>query len=166
MSRWSAHASALGVAAVCAGVPSALLAVPAGASAGVSVKVAPNRGLVNGEVVTVSGRGLSRSNGGSGLTWFVTECTSAVRNRVHPSTDTQHCDVADAKAIKVGHDGTFSTRFHVRAGIVGDGYCGTDGHMSCVIGVSTAQGQGTVVKITFATPKSTPTTTTSTTTAA
>ena len=160
MSRWSAHASALGVAAVCAGVPSALLAGPAGASTGFSVKVSPNRGLVNGEVVTVSGRGLSRSNGGSGLTWFVTECTAVVRQRMNPATDTPHCDVADARAVKVGHDGTFSTKFNVRAGIVGDGYCGIDGETTCVIAISTAKGQGTVVKIGFTTAKSTTSSTT------
>jgi len=140
-------------------VPGVLLApsASAGAAAG-SVKVSPNRSLVNGQVVTVSGRGLGRSATGSGLAWFVSECTASVRGRLNPATDTPHCDVADARAIRVGHDGTFSTRFHVRAGIVGDGYCGTAGHATCVIAVSTAKGQGTVVKITFA-PVSTTTTT-------
>jgi hypothetical protein len=114
--------------------------------------------------VTVSGHGLSRSAGGSGLTWFVTECTSVVRNRVNPATDTPHCDVADAKAIKVRRNGSFSTKFAVRAGIIGDGYCGIDGRTSCVIGVSTAHGQGTVIKISFALQKSSTSTTSSTST--
>jgi hypothetical protein len=162
--RWSAHAPALGAAVVCAIASSILLAGPAaaGTSSSLSVKVSPDRGLVNGQVVTVSGRGLAHSSGGSGVTWFVTECTAAVHERVNPSVDTPHCDVADARGIKVGHDGSFSTKFRVRAGIVGDGYCGTSGHTSCVIGVSTAKGQGTVVKISFATPKTTTTTTTTT----
>jgi hypothetical protein len=163
--RWSAHASALGatVGCACAVLSGALLTAPASAgTTGQSVKVSPDRGLVNGQVVTVSGRGFSRTATGSGLTWFVTECTASVRWRMNPATDTPHCDVTDAKAIRVSHDGTFSTKFKVRAGIVGDGYCGTAGHTSCVIGVSTAKGQGTVVKIGFA-PGTTNTTTTSTT---
>jgi len=160
---WSAHAPALGAAVVCAIVSSVLLAGPSAAgTSSVSVKVSPDRGLVNGQVVTVSGRGLSHSSGGGGLTWFVAECTAAVHGRVNLSTDTPHCDVTDARGIKVGHDGSFSTKFRVRAGIVGDGYCGTSGHTSCVIGVSTAKGQGTVVKISFATPKTTTTSTSST----
>jgi hypothetical protein len=164
--RWSAHASALGATVVCATVSTVLLAGPASAGATgtvVSVKVSPDRGLVNGQIVTVSGRGLSRTATGSGLTWFITQCTASVHGRVNPSTDTPHCDVTDAKAISVSHNGSFSTKFRVRAGIVGDGYCGTAGHTSCVIGVSTAKGQGTVVKISFA-PKPITSTTTSTTT--
>jgi hypothetical protein len=147
---------------LCALVPGVLLAAPASAgTTALFVKVSPDRGLVNGQVVTVSGRGLSRSAMGSGLTWFVSECTAAVRGRMNPATDTPHCDVTDARAIRVGRDGGFSTRFHVRAGIVGDGYCGTAGHATCVIAVSTAKGQGTVVKISFA-PASTTTTSTTT----
>ncbi|HEX4174490.1 MAG TPA: hypothetical protein VHY81_01150 [Acidimicrobiales bacterium] len=161
--RWSAHAPALGAAVVCAIASGVLVAGPSSAGASsLAVKVSPDRGLVNGQVVTVSGRGLSHSSGGSGLTWFVTECTAAVRGRVNLSTDTPHCDVTDARGIKVASDGSFSTKFRVRAGIVGDGYCGTSGHMSCVIGVSTAKGQGTVVKIGFATPKTTTSTTSTT----
>jgi hypothetical protein len=163
--RWSAHAPPLGAAVVCVIVSSALLAGPASAGTNsLSVKVSPDQGLVNGQTVTVSGRGLGHSSGGNGLTWFVTECTAAVHGRVNFSVDTPHCDVTDARGIKVSHDGTFSTKFRVRAGIVGDGYCGTSGHTSCVIGVSTAKGQGTVVKISFATPKPTPTTSTTSTT--
>ena len=162
--RWSAHAPTLGAALVFAIASSVLLAGPASAgTSSLSVKVSPDRGLVNGQTVTVSGRGLSHSSGGSGLTWFVTECTAAVHGRVNLSTDTPHCDVTDARGIKVSHDGTFSTKFRVRAGIVGDGYCGTSGHTNCVIGVLTAKGQGTVVTIGFATPKTTTSSTTSTT---
>jgi len=143
----------------------AFLATPAAAGAtGPSAKVSPDRGLVNGRIVTVSGRGLNHTAAGSGLTWFITECTAAVHGRVNLSADTPHCDVTDAKAVKVGHDGTFSTRFRVRAGIVGDGYCGSAGHTTCVIGVLTAKGQGTVVKIGFAAPKPTATAATTSTT--
>ena len=161
--RWSPRAPVLGAVVVCAVGSSILLGGPASAgTTGLSVKVSPDRGLVNDQVVTVSGHGLSRAATGSGLTWFITECTAAVRGHLNPATDTPHCDVTDARAIQVRHDGSFSTKFRVLTGIVGDGYCGTDGHPSCVIGVSTAKGQGTVVKITFAT---TTTTTTSTTAA-
>jgi hypothetical protein len=168
MSRWSvyrcsAHASALVAAVAGAAVSSALFAAPAAAgTSGVSVKVTPDRGLVNGQVVTVSGRGLTHAASGSGLTWFVTECTAAVKQRLNPSTDTPHCDVTDAKAIRVSRNGTFSAKFRVRVGIIGDGYCGTAGHTTCVIGVSTAEGKGTVVKIGFATPTATTTTTSTT----
>jgi hypothetical protein len=159
--RCSTRASALGAAVLCALSPGVLLAGSASAgSTALAVKVSPDRGLVNGRVVTVSGRGLSRSGTGSGLTWFVTECTAAVRGRMNPAKDTPHCDVTDARGIRLGHDGSFSTKFHVRAGVVGDGYCGTMGHTSCVIAVATARGQGTVVKISFATPSTTTSTTT------
>jgi hypothetical protein len=141
-----------------------LAAPPADASSGISVKVTPNRGLVNGQSVTISGRGLARSAGGKPLTWFVTECTAAVQGRMNPSTDTPHCDVTDAHALQVRRNGTFSAHFHVTAGIIGDGYCGTPGHPMCVIGVGNADGQGTVVKITFKAPAGTTTTTTTTTT--
>jgi hypothetical protein len=162
--RFSANAAALGAVVTCAAVSSVLLAGPASpATTGLSVKVSPDRGLVNRQVVTVSGRGLSHAAAGSGLTWFIAECTATVKERVNPASDTAHCDVTHAKAIRVSHKGTFSAKFTVRAGIIGDGYCGTVGHTTCVIGVSTAKGQGTVVKITFATRPAATTTTTSTT---
>ena len=71
---------------------------------------------------------------------------------MNPSTDTPHCDVTDAQAIRVRTNGTFTAHFRVETGIIGDGYCATPGHPSCVIGVGNAQGQGTVVKITFKNP--------------
>ena len=152
MSRWSKSrwpAAALAVLAPGAAVLAE--AVPAGASS-VSVKVSPDSGLVNGRIVTVSGHGLVRSYEGTAQTWFATECTAAVRGRMSPTTDTSHCDITDAKAIRVAHNGSFSTRFRVRTGIVGDGYCGSNGRATCVIGVGTAAGLGTVVKISFADP--------------
>ncbi len=161
--RWQEHDSVLGlaiaVAFVCTLTSGVLPVGPAAAGTSLSVKVTPDRGLVNGQVVTISGRGLNRPAGTTGLTWFVTECTAVVRQRMNPATDTPHCDVADARAVKVGHDGTFLVKFDVRAGIVGDGYCGTGGHATCVIAISTAKGQGSVVKIGFGIPKSTTTTT-------
>jgi len=134
---------------------------PAGAS-GVSVKVAPSKGLVDGQSVTITGRGLSRSVDGKPVTWFAVECTAAVVGRLNPSTDTPHCDVAEAQAMRVGQNGRVTARFRVEAGIVGDGYCGTAGHATCVIGVGTAQGLGTVVKIIFKTPPPPATSTTPT----
>ncbi len=158
MSRRSApgcapHAIRLGVLVASAAFAGSLAGGSAAAaqSSALSVKVTPDHGLVNGQAVTVSGHGVARTDGGSSVTWFVTECTASVRGRMNPATDTPHCDVTDAQAIRVSRKGTFSTRFHVRSGIVGDGYCGTAGHASCVIGVGNAKGQGTVVRITFAT---------------
>ena len=150
MHRWSAAPlvlSGLLCAAVLGGL--AASATPAGAATGISVKVSPDRGLVHGQTVTISGRGLARSSDGKPLTWFAAECTAAVQGRMDPSTDTPHCDVTDAQAIKVRANGTFSTHFRVETGIIGDGYCATPGHASCVIGVGNVEGQGTVVKITF-----------------
>ena len=146
--RWPA--AALAVLALGAAVVVAE-GVPAGASS-VSVKVSPDRGLVNGQVVTVSGHGLVRSYNGSPQTWFATECTAVVHGHMSPATDTSHCNITDAKAIRVARNGSFSTRFRIHTGIVGDGYCGSDGHASCVIGIGTAAGLGTVVKISFADP--------------
>ena len=161
MHRWS------GVVAAVAGVAGAgALALPAGAGTpGVVVKVAPNHGLKPGQTVTVSGHGLPKSSGGNPRTWFVTECTAAVRGRMDPATDTSHCDITDAQALRVSPKGTFSSHFRLTSGIIGDGYCGTAGHATCVIGVGTAQGLGTVVRITFKTPPtvaSSPSTTSST----
>jgi hypothetical protein len=174
MSRWSAYrclapasdlaAVVVSVFVVCGVLSGALLAGPAtsagaSGSAGLSIKVTPDRNLVNGQAVTVSGRGLAHTDDGTNLTWFATECTAAVRGRMNLTTDTPHCDVTDAQAVRVAHNGTFSTKFRVRSGIVGDGYCGTPGHASCVIAIGTVKGQGTVAKISFVTPSATPTTT-------
>ena len=82
--------------------------------------------------------------------------------RLNPSTDTPHCDVTDAQALKVARNGSVTARFRVRTGIIGDGYCGTPGHATCVIGVGNVQGQGTVVRITFKVPPSPAPSTTST----
>ena len=153
MHRWSAAA------VIAAGlVGTALLAAPAPAgAAGIAVKVTPNRGLVDGETVTISGRGLQDSSGGSARTWFVAECTAVVRGRMNPSTDTPHCDLTRAQPLHVGRNGAFSAHYRVTTGIIGDGYCGTPGHATCVLGVGTAEGLGTVVRITFKTPPAAPT---------
>ena len=143
----------------------AIPAAPAQAgSSGLVVKVTPTRGLVDRQTVTLTGRGLT-TGGGNSRTWFVAECTVAVRGRMNPATDTPHCDLTDAQPLHVTQGGTFSTRYRVRAGIIGDGYCGTAGHATCVLGVGTAEGLGTVVRIMFkvappaATTPTTPTTT-------
>ncbi len=152
MSRWSrSRWQAAALVALGAGAALGAEALPAGAS-GVSAKVSPNHGLVNGQVVTVSGHGLTRSYDGTAETWFAAECTAAVHGRMSTDADTPHCNITDAQGIRVARNGSFATRFHVRTGIIGDGYCGTVGHPSCVIGIGTAQGLGTVVKITFASP--------------
>jgi hypothetical protein len=162
MHRWSAV-----VAAAAGAVGAAVVAVPAQAgTVGVVVRVAPNQGLKPGQTVTVTGHGLPKSSGGSPQTWFVTECTAAVRGRMDPSTDTPHCDITHAQAVHVSSKGTFSSHYRLTTGIIGDGYCGTAGHPTCVIGVGTAEGLGTVVRISFKTPpaaSTTPSTTTSTT---
>ena len=76
-------------------------AVPAQAGTlGVVVKVTPSQGLKPGQMVAVSGHGLPKSSGGSTRTWFVTECTTAVHGRMNPSTDTPHCDISDAQALR------------------------------------------------------------------
>jgi hypothetical protein len=159
-------------AAVFLGAPAValLLAPPPPAAAGASpravvVRVTPSTGLVDGQTVTISGRGLVHSYQGTTLTWFATECSAAVRRRLNLSTDTPHCDITDAKAVRVAGNGTFATSYRVRTGIIGDGYCGTAGHLTCVIGVGTAQGLGSVVRIRFEgpvapVPSSRPTTTT------
>jgi hypothetical protein len=153
--RWTA---AVLLAAAAAG--SILSASPEASASSVTVKVSPSSGLANGQTVTVTGRGLVSSYHGSPQTWFVTECTNAVRGHLNPSTDTAHCDVTSAKALHVSHNGTVTARFLVTTGIIGDGYCGTAGHLTCVIGVGTSQGLGTVVRITFRSPGSAPTSTT------
>ena len=153
MHRWSAAAAALAaVAGVGVLALLALLALPAQASsAGIVVRVSPSQGLRPGQTVAVTGHDLPKSSGGSPRTWFVTECTAVVRGQMNPSTDTPHCDIAHAQALRVSPSGAFSSHYRVTTGIIGDGYCGTAGHATCVIGVGTAEGLGTVVRITFAT---------------
>ena len=124
----------------------------AGGRVGLSVKVSPNHGLVNGQTVVITARGLARTAGGKPLTWFAVECTAAVTGRLNPSTDTPHCNVTAARALKVANNGSATARFKVTTGIIGDGYCGTVGHTTCVIGVGTALGRGTVVRVTFKSP--------------
>jgi hypothetical protein len=153
--------------ALAGGGGAAFSALPAQAGTpGVVVKVSPSQGLKAGQTVTVSGHGLPKASGGKPQTWFVTECTAAVRGRVDPATDTPHCDITRAQALRVSAKGTFSARYRVTTGIVGDGYCGSAGHTTCVIGVGTAAGSGTVVRITFKATQAPPaaiSTTTSTT---
>jgi len=132
----------------------ALAAPPLAGASGVSVKVSPNHGLANGQTVVITARGLARTSGGKPLTWFAVECTAAVTGRLNPSTDTAHCNVTAARALKVAHNGSATTRFKVTTGIIGDGYCGTPGHATCVIGVGNVRGQGTVVRVTFKVPAS------------
>ena len=83
------------------------LPAPAGA-AGLVVKITPDQGLKAGQTVTVSGHGLPKSSGGSSQTWFVTECTAAVRGRMDPATDTPHCDITHARPSGSAPDGTFT----------------------------------------------------------
>ena len=148
MYRWSAAATIVTVL-----VGGALVATPAqGGAPGITVKVTPNRGLVNEQTVTITGRGLDTSSGGASRTWFLAECTGVVRGRMNPSTDTPHCDLTGAVPLRVSRNGTFTARYRVTSGIIGDGYCGTAGHATCVISVGTAEGMGTVVRITFKTP--------------
>ena len=162
MDRWWVTIAAALVAAA-SGAFLVLTPGPAGAS-GVYAKVSPNQHLTHGEWVTVSGHGLPHIKG---QTWFVDQCTAKVQHRMNPRTDTQHCDLTAAKIIKLGRNGSFSLRYRVITGIVGDGYCGTQGHLTCVLTVADAAGGGTVVKVDFrapaahpATPASTSTTTT------
>ena len=124
----------------------ALGAEPAGAA--VVVKVAPAKGLSNGKVVTVTGKGLPVSTNGKKNAFFVDECNSAVKGQLSLA-DEPHCDVSVAKALKVSKNGTFKTTFKVATGTVGDGACGTAGHSICVLGVGDANGQGAVATITF-----------------
>jgi hypothetical protein len=158
MHRWSA------VGAVLAGVLGvALAALPAGAGTpGMVVKVSPSQGLKAAQTVIVIGHGLPKASGASTQTWFVTECTAAVRGHVDPATDTPHCDITHALALRVSAKGTFTAHYRLTTGIIGDGYCGTPGHTTCVIGVGTAKGLGTVVRINFKASPTTPTTTTTT----
>ena len=127
-------------------------AVPGTAGAAgpkITVKVTPNDGLVGGQSVTVSGKGLVKKYKGSAQTWFIAQCTGAVQGHLDVKTDTPHCNAAGAKQITLGKNGKFSTPFTVVSGTVGDGSCGTAGNSTCVIGVGTVTGLGTVVKITF-----------------
>jgi hypothetical protein len=123
------------------------MAMPAGAS-GVSLKVSPSKGLANSQVVKVSGSGLPVTTKGKKNSFFIDECNAAVTGQLSVA-DEAHCDVSVAKALKVSKKGSFITTFKVATGTVGDGSCGVTGHLTCVIGVGDAGGQGGVASITF-----------------
>jgi len=153
MQRWTVGVTALAGVLGSAVLPA--LAAQAGTPRMV-VKVTPSQGLKAGQMVAVSGHGLPKSAGTAPQTWFLTECTVVVRGRMNPSTDTPHCDITHAQALKVTKSGTFNARYRLTTGIIGDGYCGTTGHATCVLGVGTAQGMGTVVRISFKTSAALP----------
>ncbi len=142
-------------------VRSVVLGAAGAGAASVSVKITPSANLVSGKSVTITAKGLVKTYQGKSQTWFATQCTSAVQGHLDVTTDTPHCDITRAITLKVGKNGTATAHYHVLAGIVGDGYCGTAGHLVCVIGVGTAQGLGTVVHISFKAPPAGATTTTS-----
>lgn len=123
---------------------------PAGAA--ISLRVTPSHGLVAGQTIAVTGRGLGSPPAKDAPTWFVTQCTTSVRGHMDPSTDTPHCDITHAKAVRLSHNGTFNVHYRVVTGIIGDGYCGTVGHATCIIVVGTATGQGAAATITFKVP--------------
>ena len=158
MQRWAAAgaAAALGCIALLASAWPAV-AAPRSTRSGPSVKVSPSRNLGTGQSVSVAGSVIPNSSGGE--IWFVTQCTAAVRgSHFNPSTASPHCNLTAAKAIHVSRNGTFATHYQVATGIIGDGWCGTAGHLTCVLGVGTASGLGTVVRITFRSPPTYPAT--------
>jgi hypothetical protein len=130
----------------------ALAASGGAASPTSSVTVSPSRGLAAGQLLTITGKGFPKPGSGANVTWFVTQCTAAVHGHLNASTDSPHCDLTNAKAVHLNKNGTFTAHYRVQTGIVGDGYCGLAGHLTCIIGVGTADGTGVVVKVTFRTP--------------
>ena len=150
MYRWSRSSSRPGRDRRC---PSVLAATGGGRRLGPRRQGHPQPGpRQTGQTVTVSGRGLPGCLRREPRTWFVTECTAAVRGRMNPSTDTPHCDITHAQAAPrrsqrhVHRPLPRRRRDHRRR------LLRHRGHATCVIGVGTAQGQGTVVRITFKTP--------------
>ena len=103
---WAAALAAASVAAVTT-VGFTTTSPVAGASA-VSVKVSPNTGLAGGQTVTVTGRISSARTTGLPRRGSSPQCTASVRGHLRPSTDTSHCDVTSAKALRVSRNGTFS----------------------------------------------------------
>ena len=128
------------------------LALPAGANPGYSIKVTPDTGLVKGETVTVTGSGFPLTTGGATNTYFMAECTTAVTGAL-TAADTGHCNIGAVQPVTVTQAGTFSTKIKLVTGAVGDGVCGTTGHLTCVIGVGNTTADGTAVQITFKAPK-------------
>jgi hypothetical protein len=128
------------------------LALPAGANPGYSIKVTPDTGLVKGEKVTVTGTGFPPVTGGATNTYFMAECTSAVTGAL-TAADTGHCNIGAVQPVTVTQAGTFSTKIKLVTGVVGDGVCGTKGHLTCVIGVGNTTADGTAVQVTFKAPK-------------
>ena len=143
MQRWC-RAALLGCGFFLLALAASFAAPLAAGASGISVRVTPNQGLVGGQSVTVSGRGLGKPPAKGAAPWFVIECTDLVKGHMNPATDTPHCDLTRAETLKISGNGSFSTHFRLTTGIVGDGYCGTPGHATCVIAVTSRRtGPGT-----------------------
>jgi len=128
------------------------LALPAGANPGYSITVTPDTGLVKGETVTVTGSGFPYSSSAGVESYFMAECTSAVTGALS-AADTGDCNIGAVQPVTVTQAGTFSTKIKLVTGVVGNGVCGTKGHLICVIGVGNTTADGTAVQITFKAPK-------------
>ena len=155
MHRWAVAGvvAALGCGTGTSLLSGGALAAPAGAaSTGSSVTVSPSRGLAAGQLLTITGKGFPKPGSGTNVTWFVTQCTAAVHGRLNASSDASHCDLTSAKVLHIGNNGTFTAHYRIETGVVGDGYCGTAGHLTCVVGVGTADSTGFAVKVTFRNP--------------
>jgi hypothetical protein len=128
------------------------LAAPAGANPGYSMTVTPDTGLVKGQTVTVTGSGFPYETGGAVNSYFMAQCTSAVTGALTAS-DTGHCNIGAVQSVTATQAGTFTAKIKLVTGVVGDGFCGTKGHLTCVIGAGNTTADGTAVQITFKAPK-------------
>jgi hypothetical protein len=127
------------------------VSVSAGAGAGAvkvpkvkapSLSVSPSKFLVNGQTVTLKGSGYGKSKHGSLVTWDASECVSKASKvaNLYPGFS-KYCSLPLLLPLHVSPSGSFTAKFKVATGRIGESVCGTPGHQTCVIEVGSAEGR-------------------------
>src|SRR5947208_16875548 len=87
-----------------------LMAASPASAATPTVTASPATGLVNGQVVTLTGSGYEANHG-----IFILECVSGA--------GASACDVNHLKTVTTDATGAFSVTFPVATGVIGNGTC-------------------------------------------
>lgn len=110
-------------------VLTAPLAVGAATATVPAITLAPDIGLLNGQVIKLTGSGFA-----PGASLVAVECNAQGHGAAA-------CDTSAAEPVTVATDGTISTSFSAVVGTVGDGTCGTKATDAlCFVAIGTASG--------------------------
>ncbi|HQU27111.1 MAG TPA: neocarzinostatin apoprotein domain-containing protein, partial [Acidimicrobiales bacterium] len=91
-----------------------------------AITLAPDIGLLNGQVIRLSGSGFA-----PGASLVAVECNARAKG-------VAACDTSATEPVTVASDGTFTTSFSARVGTIGNGTCGTNATDSlCYVAIGT-----------------------------